>query len=207
MGGWINSIPVLCIVQHLKVIGYIALQVVSALKFFGKQTKNKLSINKIKWRGSLLLLEGLWAYLRRHTHVVPEYAFSINPSSPRFWFQSYVHDDPKAVLNHQRLNYVEHNFSEMYFISFQLAENWPSLHLISGIRMIKLQIPLLHLFTPLPPLPKSFVVFIPFIFSRSSAYSKLIMERRKEEVSLIFLSRRNLATLESQANTCSGSQL
>jgi len=53
-----------------------------------------------------------------HMRILPEREFSSNPFLPRFWFQSWRHDDPKAILNHQRLNYVNRKCSEMYFILF-----------------------------------------------------------------------------------------
>lgn len=46
----------------------------------------------------------------------PDHEFAINLPSNASDFRADAHDDPEAVLNHQRLNYVEHNFSEMYFI-------------------------------------------------------------------------------------------
>lgn len=47
---------------------------------------------------------------------------SLNTSSPLILLPSAsdsrvdAHDDPKAVLNHQGLNWVKHNFPEMYFV-------------------------------------------------------------------------------------------
>lgn len=126
-------------------------------------------------------------YLFEHTHTFPEREFS-NPPPHASESRVDVHNDPKALLNHQRSYYVEPHFSEIHFIL--LAENLSYPHGISGIRMIDQQGPLVCLFLFCPHLHHLWSFSSPIIFSRSNVLSKVIMERRKEEGYFIFLSQK-----------------
>lgn len=57
--------------------------------------------------------QGLWTHLREHTHPSV-----LTPLPHTYESRVDFHNDPKAFLNHQRLNYVEPHFSEKYLLLF-----------------------------------------------------------------------------------------
>lgn len=100
-----------------------------------------------------------------------------------------VRDDPKGVLNQQRLRYIEPNFSEMCFILLNyLKVGYPTScfwgHNDSAASPFITSSPLF------PHLPDLRSFSSSFIFSRLLVCCKRIMERKNEEGYSIVLSQK-----------------